>query len=159
MNKFEAFLKEKYKGRKYGHRDAYEYHLVGVAELAREKAREANLDPELAYAIGLSHDYLEDFKVDNAPFLFHDIAKEIDWVQELTEEAHTIFFTALLEISNSSNKSYYHYIKSITNSYALLVKEADLEFNLLQDNAPKLRKYPLYKFALDYIKMKRIVKA
>jgi len=150
MNKFEAleaFLKEAYKGRKYGHRDAYEYHLVGVAELAREKAREANLDPDFAYALGLAHDVYEDFDLpclDTCAMLLpNNFDKDrFGWVID--------------EITNKY-QTYYDYIRSIRDEYALLIKEADLEFNLLQDNAPKLRKYSLYLFALDYIKMKRIL--
>ena len=65
MKELETYLRKLYAGLKYGHKDAFEYHLVGVANLAMAKAVEAGLDPHIAYAAGLCHDVLEDFDFDS----------------------------------------------------------------------------------------------
>jgi hypothetical protein len=154
FKELETFLKKAYKGRKYGDKDFYSYHLVGVAELAMEKAREAKLDPELAYAIGLSHDYLEDFKDYFSDFM--EVVERIPWEDEGFH--FDTMCVALAELQNFDDFiSYYHYIAGISDPYALLVKEADIEFHLLQDNAPKLKKYALYCFAFKYIRIARLM--
>ena len=161
LEPLENFLREAYKGRKYRNKDAYDYHLVGVAELAREKAREANLDPELAYAMGLCHDFIEDTPYDvRKLFALGLIVFAPTGSGEGVDKASLLADT--VEALTNDGKTYYDYIKGLGNgipdpSYVLLVKEADLEFNLMQDNAPKLRKYDLYRFALDTIRMKRIL--
>jgi 5'-deoxynucleotidase YfbR-like HD superfamily hydrolase len=150
----ESLVRNVHKGQKYGTHDFFDHHLVGVAELAREKARECNLDPRVAYDIGLMHDMLEDALLEftgdlQKVYLFSILFP----VENIAQE----YLKILDELTHKKGTSYFHYIRGITSPYALLVKEADLEFHLLQDDAEKFFKYDLYCFALDFIRTKRIL--
>jgi len=154
MKKLIKFLKEAHKGQKYNGKDYFDYHLMGVGEMAVDKAIYAGLDTGIAFALALSHDVWEDnpdYVMDNQSVLVEALCEIVG------NKRYYSLMTDIFILSKTEDESYYDYIKRLKGEYVLIVKEADLEFNLQQSNWSNFPKHELYKFALDIIRMKRIL--
>jgi len=139
-------VKKHHKGQKYGEQDYFHYHLINVAEMSMRIAESSGLNRRRAYIIGLMHDLIENCNVGLSEMEVWDYV-----------DRHII--NNVWNLTKISGITYYDYIHSIDVTYALLVKEADILFHLTQPDAARHKKYEVYKFALDVIRMKRILGA
>lgn len=90
-------------------------HATRVAEYAAIKAEEIHLNSTRAYIIGLAHDLLEDTECSE---------------EELTAAIGEINYNSVVLLTKSNNQEYEDYIRKIIeskDSYAFIVKQADIK--------------------------------
>lgn len=90
-------------------------HATRVAEYAAIKAEEIHLNSTRAYIIGLAHDLLEDTECSE---------------EELTAAIGETNYNSVVLLTKSNNQEYEDYIRKIIeskDSYAFIVKQADIK--------------------------------
>jgi len=130
-------------GQKYGE-EPYAYHLTGVARMVKAYG-------DIHAAVALAHDVLEDTQAGA-----HKVAQAFGALFKDDPAAVMTAMRALHDITKKQGEDYYEYISRLSDPIALIVKRADLKFNLAHSYMDVMvhPKATLYKFALDVINTK-----
>ena len=97
-------------------------HAIRVAEYATIRAEEIHLNSIRAYKIGLAHDLLEDTKCPE---------------EELIAAIGETNYNSVVLLTKSNNQEYEDYIRKIVeskDSYAFIVKQADMKDHMTLSN-------------------------
>jgi len=134
-----------HEGQKYGDNDYFDYHLEGVAEIARQNSR----DP-LVEAVTYLHDVYED-----AP------EESKNWVLKQLDNFHPLVKESVLILSHTEG-DYAEYIDRIFyTGIPRRVKLADLTFNIRESekkdrlNGYEKQRLQKYKLAKMYLQSSR----
>lgn len=98
-------------------------HATRVAEYAAIRAEETRLDSTRAYIIGLAHDLLEDTECPE---------------EELIEAIGETNYDSVVLLTKSNDQEYEDYIRKIVeskDSYAFIVKQADMKDHMTFSNS------------------------
>ena len=139
------YAREAHKGQKYGNgKDYFEYHILGVAEYAKQEAEAHQLSPVIAEMVAILHDILEDTDTKLSDLIIL-LVKHYG-----SGRTYETVLDAVKQITKEKDEGYYQYIKRLNNEYALIVKAADLAFNI-ENSYKGHKKLDLYMFAVETI--------
>ena len=127
IKKAEALAKKAHAGQKYGDKDYFEYHVKGVAALAKEYGGKYTL----IEVVALLHDVVEDSDISmghiEADF-GEEVAKAVGFLTHLTDKTYTQYICDMVKFGNK---------------LALSVKLCDLQFNAEHSSGARRDKYQL----------------
>lgn len=110
--------KAKHWGQKYGDKDYFDFHILGVYELTKKKMR------GIGFPFHLQFDVL-------AVSLLHDILEDTDCTEDYIRNSFgDLVADAVVAITKVKGEEYLHYLdRVIANPIAKFVKVQDIKFN------------------------------
>jgi hypothetical protein len=148
MRGIRELIKDIYADDEYEGKPYFEGHLMPVAQLAVGIGKELGMSDSELLALSFVA-YAHDVKEDH-PERFTEI---LQVASKFPINDQLMIIDSLNELTKSKDEGYFEYINGISWSFALIVKKADLTFNLGQSliNHPTWKKIDTYKFALDFV--------